>query len=245
MIDEIRNAHGERLDFTFTPGESGRRDLVVVAHGVTSHKERPWLVALCDALAEAGIASLRFSYSGNGESEGRYEHSTITKEVADLGSVLDALEGWHLAYAGHSMGGAVGTIRCASDPRIRAFVSLAGMVHVWEFMQRLFGHLRPGHDVMLEKPHCPLSQHFLDDAKAIGDVLEPAKRITIPWMIVHGSADEIVPFQDAIDVHRATEGRPDLVELPGVDHRYTGHLADLTDAAVPWLDARLREARAG
>ncbi len=86
------------------------------------------------------------SFAGNGESEGRFEDVTPTKEAADLGSVLDALEAWgvqHVAYVGHSMGGAVGVLRASVDPRIEALVSLAGMFHVHAFMQRTFGHLVP------------------------------------------------------------------------------------------------------
>ena len=171
MPEELRNARGERLDAAWHPGrdsDPGAGRVVVIGHGVTSHRDRPWLIALGDALAAAGVTALRFSFAGNGASEGRFEDATITREVEDLGSVLDALEGRAVAYAGHSMGGAVGVLRAARDERIRALVSLAGMVHVAEFMRRMFGHLSPGADVMLEKPHCPLTQPFLDDAAHIG-----------------------------------------------------------------------------
>ena len=102
---------------------------MVIGHGVTAHKDRPFLVALAEGLSRAGIAALRISFSGNGASEGRFEDSNISKEVEDLGAVLDALPGRALAYAGHSMGGAVGVLRAARDPRIRALVSLAAIVH--------------------------------------------------------------------------------------------------------------------
>ena len=90
--------------------------LVVIGHGVTSHWDRPWQTELSAALSQAGIASVLVSFAGNGASEGRFEDVTPTKEVADLGSVLDALQAWGvlaLMYAGHSMGGAVGAIRAA------------------------------------------------------------------------------------------------------------------------------------
>jgi len=238
-LGEIRNARGERFDYAFAPGATGRRGVVVIGHGVTSHKDRPWLVALGDALREAGIASLRFSFAGNGASEGRYEDATIHKEVDDLGSVLDALADLDPIYAGHSMGGAVGVLRAALDERLRALVSLAGMVHVREFMQVHFGHLRPGRDVMLGKPHCPLTQAFLDDALAIGSVLEPAARVRVPWLIVHGTADEIVPLRDSRDVHAAAGGRAELLELEGVDHRFTGHEGAMAAAVVRWLEGVL------
>ena len=239
----LTNKHGERLDFTLTPGDDGDLSLVVVGHGVTSHKERPWLVALCDELGRRGIASLRFSYAGNGASEGRYEDATISKEVADLGSVLDALPGRHVVYAGHSMGGAVGVLRAAKDDRIRALVSLAGMVHVSEFMTRMFSHLTPGADVMLDKPHCPLTQGFLDDAHAIGSVLEHGKQIRVPYLIVHGDADDIVPIQDSRDMCEATGGNPELIEFEKVDHRFTGAEAAMAESVVTWILRRLNRAR--
>ena len=126
MIQELRNLAGEALDFAFSPGADGRPDLVVLGHGVTANKDRPFLVALSESLSAAGMANLRFSFSGNGGSEGRFEQSTVSKEVADLGAVLDALEdsggGHRIAYVGHSMGGAVGALRAAQDSRIRLLV---------------------------------------------------------------------------------------------------------------------------
>lgn len=238
MIGPIQNAAGERLDTCFTPGRAGADEVVIIAHGVTSHHDRPWLVALSEALAGVGVASLRVSFSGNGDSEGRYEDSCIRKEVEDLGHVIDALPGHRIAYVGHSMGGAVGVLRAARDDRIAALVSLAGMVHVQRFMERHFGTLVPGVDVMLGKPRCPLTQAFLEDARAIGDVLGPARDVQVPWLIVHGDADDIVPLQDSLDLVEAIGAAPQLVRLPGVDHRFTGHHAAMTGAVVDFLRAR-------
>ncbi|MBK5296607.1 MAG: alpha/beta fold hydrolase, partial [Vicinamibacteria bacterium] len=197
----IRNAQGERLDVTCqaaggTHIHSGvPRAVVVIAHGVTAHKDRPLLTALADALSEAGLASLRVSFAGNGSSEGRFEDSVPTKEVGDLGSVIDALVAGgveKIAFAGHSMGGAVGVMRAADDPRITCLVSLAGMVHVDAFMRAQFGHLTPGMP-MLDKPECPWSSNLADDAARIGSVTAQAARISVPWLLVHGGADELVP----------------------------------------------------
>ncbi len=234
MIFDLRNRQGERIDHTFTPGQEGDRRMVVVAHGVTSHKERPSLILLCDRLAKAGIASLRITFPGNPGSEGCFEDATISKEVDDLRSVLDALDSWDVIYAGHSMGGAVGVLCAAGDDRVRRLVSLAGMVHVQEFMQRVFGHLEPG-EFMLDKPHCPLSTALLDDAELIGDVLEQAAQVQVPWLLVHGGADELVPLQDSSDVRAAADNRPQLIELEGIDHRFGGAEEAMARAVVDWI----------
>ena len=90
-LGTIRNAQGERLDVSYQPGAGTPpgvpEAIVVIAHGVTAHKDRPLLIALADALSEAGLASLRVSFAGNGASEGRFEDAVPSKEVGDLGSV--------------------------------------------------------------------------------------------------------------------------------------------------------------
>jgi alpha/beta superfamily hydrolase len=247
VLPVIRNVRRERLDVTYQPAAE-RTDppaapyaIVVLAHGVTAHKDRPWLVALAEALSTAGLASLRVSFAGNGGSEGRFADAVPSKEVEDLGSVLDALEHWgvkRIAYAGHSMGGAVGVMRAASDPRLACLVSLAGMVHVHAFFQRHFAQLPPGAP-MLGKPECPWTAALADDAARLGSVTAQASAIRVPWLLVHGDADELVPYQDALDARAAADGRPELVTLPGVDHRFTGAIPQLVEAVVPWLRAQL------
>lgn len=232
----LRNRHGELLEHVLTPGRPGARELVLVAHGVTSSCDRPYLVELCEALAAAGLASLRFSFAGNGRSEGRFEDCTISKEIEDLGSVLDACADRRVAYVGHSMGAAVGVSRAAIDERIQALVSLAGMVRVQRFVQRHFGALRVG-EPMLGRERCPLSQALLDDARALDTVLPGSAKVRVPWFLVHGTADELVPLDDSLAAREATAGRAQLTTIEGADHRFTGHVADVIAAAVPFLAA--------
>lgn len=232
----LRNRSGERLDHVFTEGGRADAPLVVVAHGVTSHHDRPYLVELCEALSRSGWATLRFTFAGNGASEGRYEDLTITKEIEDLGCVLDAFPGRRIAYVGHSMGAAVGVLRAARDARITALVSLAGMVHVRAFFARHCAGLVPGRDVLFGRAQCPLTQRFLDDAARIDTTLAAARALRIPWLLVHGDVDELVPLADSEDARTAAGGRPKLCVLRGADHRFQGKHAELLSAVVPWLE---------
>ncbi len=247
MLSEIHNQHGERIDHTFTPGAEGCRSVVVIGHGVTANKDRPWLVALSTALGAAGIPTLRISFCGNGDSDGRFEDATISKEVADLGAVLDAVTQDRpkdrIAYVGHSMGGAVGVLRAAEDDRIGFLVSLAGMVHTGDFVRRKFGDLEPGRDCMWEKPDCPLSQAFVDDLESIDTVIPSAARIQVPWLLVHGGADEVVLQGDSTDACAAAGDRPSVVLLEGVDHVFSDDAAELMAGHVSrWLAEKLSSA---
>lgn len=237
----IHNRQGERIDAAWhvATGSGVPHTVAVIGHGVTSHKDRPWQEALGDALADHGIDAVRISFAGNGGSGGRFADATPTKEAADLGAVLDALQQWgaqRFLYAGHSMGGAVGVIRASTDARIERLVSLAGMFHVEAFMARTFGHLVPGEGLMLDKPGCVWNHTLAEDAKHLGSLHAHAAAITVPWLLVHGDADELVPLQDSLDAQAAAGGRPELVTLPGIDHRFTGAVPAMCDAVIAWLD---------
>ncbi len=234
MLGELRNSQGELLDYVLHPAKGSA--LVVIGHGVTANKDRAFLVALAEGLAAVGINALRVSFSGNGASEGAFTESTITKEVDDLGCVLDRLAEYRVGYVGHSMGGAVGVLRASEEDRIRLLVSLAGMVDTAGFAQRKFGELTPGRDLMWDKPECPLSQAFLDDMAGIGSVLDRGSRISVPWLLVHGTVDTVVLPEDSVEIFERARMPKQLHRLEGADHLFSGEAtAPMVERVVPWV----------
>ncbi len=238
MFGKIRNEHGERLDYAFHEGSGDR--IVVIGHGVTGNKDRPALIALAEGLAAAGISALRFSFSGNGESEGAFTESTITKEVADLGKVIDTLSEYKVCYVGHSMGGAVGVLRASMDERIEALVSLAGMVHTKAFAEREFSDATPDEGFMWDEPDCPLSQAYMDDMTTIDSVAKHASKFAVPWLLVHGTEDDIVPIEDSHDILQFANEETELLELPSVDHVFSDDGTPImVEKVVAWIDQNL------
>jgi pimeloyl-ACP methyl ester carboxylesterase len=239
MVTEIRNAQGERLDYTYHHGTKDAPELVIIGHGVTGNKDRPFVVALGEGLAKAGISALRFSFSGNGASAGKFTECTISKEVEDLGAVLEATRGRAICYIGHSMGGAVGVLRTAKDPRIRLLVSLAGMVHTKEFAQREFGMLKPGEGFMWDDPNCPLSRAYMEDAARVDSVLPRAAEIHVPWLLVHGTEDDVVPIQESRAIFARANEPKKLIELPGSNHVFAGgHSDKMVSEVTSWIKAQ-------
>ena len=235
MFGTIRNPSGEVLDYTFHAGAEGSRHIAVLGHGVTGNKNRPFVVALAEGLAAAGIHALRFSFAGNGASEGRFADATISKEVEDLGAVLSVLDGYSVCYVGHSMGGAVGVLRTSRDERIRLLVSLAGMVHTHAFAEREFGEEVPDEGCMWEEPDCPLSQAYMDDMAQIDTVVERGAEIVVPWLLVHGSEDDVVPIDDSHDILARARDNAELVVIDGADHVFSEHAQVMVEKVVGWL----------
>jgi len=239
MISEIHNHLGEKLDYAFHGEQRGSGRLVIIGHGVTGNKDRPWAEALASAIAASGTPALRFSFSGNGGSEGEFRDSTISKEVQDLNAVIDAASaaGYDdIVYAGHSMGGAVGVLSAAQDPRIKRLISLAGMVYTEKFARVEFGDAVPDQGFMWDDEDCPLSTTFVHDMNAIGDVLDRAAQITVPWLLIHGSEDDVVPIQESRDILGKAGGPAEFVELPGSNHVFADAAQQpMVDAVLRWL----------
>lgn len=235
---EIRNPAGERLDHSFHPGTRAG-SLIVLGHGLTGNKDRPHLVAMAEGLAALGWPCLRISYSGNGESEGRFEDSCITKEIGDLQAVLDALpHETRVCYIGHSMGGAVGVLTAARDARIQVLVSLAGMTHTAAFLEREFAGVAPGNGCMWDEPEHPLSHAFVTDLTQLHDTLSAAGAVTQPWLLIHGDADDLVPVQDGRDAYAAAAGEKAWLEIPGAGHGFS-------EASYPEMVAAVDELLVG
>ena len=240
MFGEIKNRQGEHLDYTYHQGEGDSKNIVVLGHGVTGNKDRPFIVALGEGLAAAGIPALRFSFSGNGTSEGKFTDSTISKEVEDLGTVLDVLDGYTICYVGHSMGGAVGVLRASEDDRIQLLVSLAGMVHTKAFAQREFGDVTPDEGFMWDEPDCPLSQAYMDDLTQIDTVVDLSPQITVPWLLVHGDEDDVVPIEDSHDILAKVDERAQLITLKGANHVFSDEaMPVMVEKVTAWIKTQL------
>ena len=236
MQGEIRNPNGERIDYTYHDVADTSNHLVVIGHGVTGNKDRPFVIALAEGLAAAGKACVRISFSGNGDSEGKFTDSNISKEVEDLGAVIDHFSNKTITYVGHSMGGAVGTLRASQDPRIKYLVSLAGMVHTKQFAETEFGDVTPDEGNMWDDEDCPLSSSYMRDLRDIESTLSCAKKISVPWLLIHGTEDDVVPLQDSKDILAAANANATLVELPGSNHVFAEPFtAPMIEKTVSWI----------
>ena len=241
---EIRNAQGQKIDYRWHPAAHPvhAKHCVVIGHGVTANLDRPFVKALAEGLAAQGIHALRFSFSGNGDSEGRFQDSCITREVADLDSVLSAVQakGFSLSYAGHSMGGAVGVLKTATDPRIRHFISLAGMVRPREFAETEFGTAVPDEGFMWDDTDCPLSSTFMNDLKAIESLVPAIANVKVPALFVYGVDDDLVPLAHGREIFAAANEPKMMAELQGSNHVFAGDATPrMVFMVTEWMKSRL------
>lgn len=56
-----------------------------------------------------------------------------------------------------------------------------------------------------------------------------------PWLVVHGTADDVVDYNDTIKVLNGFEPPPQLVTLADAGHFFHARLGELQDAVLPFL----------
>ena len=96
------------------------------------------------------------------------------------------------------------------------------MVHTKAFAEREFGMVTPGEGFMWDDTNCPLSQEYMDDMARIGSVLNEAPKIKVPWLLVHGTEDDVVPITESREIFAQANQPKTLVEIRGANHVFTG-----------------------
>jgi dienelactone hydrolase len=96
-----------------------------VLHGYGGHPDQPHIVATCEALANAGVAALRFAYRDH--QPPRMTLATALADAAGAVRVLKAHPGVpeRLGVVGFSFGGTVAALVAGRDSRVRAAVLAA------------------------------------------------------------------------------------------------------------------------
>src|SRR5262245_30196401 len=105
-----------RLDL---PTGSPPRAFALFAHCFTCSKESRAATFVGEALADAGIATLRFDFTGLGGSEGEFANTGFSSNVADLVAAAGWLSREHRPpslLVGHSLGGAAVLAAAAQLP---------------------------------------------------------------------------------------------------------------------------------
>jgi putative redox protein len=211
-----------------------------------SNKESEKLVALCWALAERGMLALRFDFAYSGESSGRFEDLTYSGEVEDLEAAFDFLRQrpvGKIGIVGSSMGGTVGLI-FAAKKNVDVLVAVAAPLHPEKITERLLSEeeahqWRKAGFVVYHGQR--INASLLDDLQKI-NVPEAAKTISCPVFIIHGESDEMVPVEEARELHALLAGPKKLRILQGADHRLSDPtlLNEALTDTIDWITRHLR-----
>mgnify|MGYP005839687065 CR=1 FL=1 len=260
----------EKVTFQGTQGElAARLDLptgrpaayALFAHCFTCSKDVFAASRISRGLAELGVATLRFDFTGLGASDGEFENTNFTSNIDDLLKAAEFLAAEHEApriLVGHSLGGA-------------AVLAAAGRIDSAEVVATVSAPFDPGHvadhfkgsieeirdkgeaEVRIGGRPFHVKKQFLDDIEG-HDQQQRIASLRKPLLVFHSPVDDIVGVENAGEIFKAAKHPKSFVSLENADHLLSdesdaAYVADvlvswarryLPDLARPSLDSRFR-----
>ena len=234
-------------------GEGDRERVHVLCHGFNSSHMSSTLRAAARALHARGESTVSLDFSGNGASGGEWVFAGYAREADDLRAVAE----WASAECdmevksviGHSKAGTVVTLFAGMDDLelpggVPDLVILCGRFNMKEGLRERLGDayddaVTNGSGIVTPNVGTPytvtradiLEREGLDSAAACARVR--SRRA----LVVHGTADEVIPYADAELYERALPpsagARRVLIE--GADHRFSKHREELGDAVAAFV----------
>lgn len=195
------------------------------AHCFTCSKDIPAARRIAARLAAAGIAVLRFDFTGLGHSEGEFANTSFTSNVADLVAAADWLAGRGMApdlLVGHSLGGAAVLRAAGQIPSVRAVATLAApfdpdhVLHNFgDALDRIETEGRA--EVTLAGRSFTIGRGFVEDVRAerLGPAIRDLRRALL---ILHAPRDAVVGIENAANIFRAAKHPKSFVTLDRADH---------------------------
>lgn len=233
------NADGQTLSGVLDLPVGEPRAFALFAHCFTCSKNLKAATNIARAMTDAGVAVLRFDFTGLGQSEGAFEDTSFSSNLADLLSAVAWLEEHHRApeiLFGHSLGGtavlqvaekvpsavAVATIGSPADPG-----------HVTHMLKGAEGALRDNGAAEVQLGGRPflIRQQFVDDLEA-HDLAAAIASLRKAVLVMHAPLDDVVEIDNASALFVAAKHPKSFVSLDNADHllsrnedsRYAGHV---------------------
>ncbi len=193
------------------------------AHCFTCGKDSIAATRITRALAERGIATLRFDFTGLGNSDGDFANTNFTTNIADLTAAVEHLSTKYRPPSlllGHSLGGAA-VLSLAANSALKCAVATLGAPFDPAHVVHLFAGAREKieqdgvAEVNLGGRPLRIGKSFLDDLDKGDKILQNFKQ---PLLVLHAPRDKIVGIENAEKIFRAAQHPKSFVSLDSADH---------------------------
>ncbi|MFY9237440.1 MAG: bifunctional alpha/beta hydrolase/OsmC family protein [Roseovarius sp.] len=228
----------ERLTFTGHDGSelSARLDMpdgahiatALFAHCFTCSKDIPAARRISARLAGAGIAVLRFDFTGLGHSGGEFANTTFSSNVEDITRAAAALKARGMAPAlliGHSLGGAAVLRAARRIDSVQAVATIGAPFDPGHVTHNFGGALdeiatHGSAEVQLGGRPIRIGQSFVEDVSA-AVLADDIAHLGRALLVLHAPRDETVGIENASQIFGAAKHPKSFVTLDGADHLIT------------------------
>ncbi len=238
----IKNTKGFNLSALLCDTDSDQ--VVIVCHGFTGSKEGGGrAVEMGEALVNNGFSTILFDFSGCGESDGCFADISLSSHTDDLEAVVkwSRQNGFKkIVLNGRSFGGSTVINYASRDKNIKAVCTWAAAARLVDLFESFAGEEITGFPDRLIAIHedegtIYLKANFFYDLLQ-HDMLKAAAKLDLQGLlIIHGSADEAVPVEDAHLLYQAASEPKQLSIIEESDHRFSEHINEVWDIFFNWL----------
>ncbi len=199
--------------------------LALFAHCFTCSKDTRAAAFISEALADAGIATLRFDFTGLGGSGGDFANTSFSSNVGDLVAAADWLRRNFTAPAilvGHSFGGAAVLAAAPRIPEAAAVATInapADPAHVARLFAGQRGEIEAAGEAQVELAGRTfrIRRDFLEDIQGqkLSAIIGALGRALI---VFHAPRDTMVGIDNASAIFTAAKHPKSFVSLDDADH---------------------------
>jgi len=195
------------------------------AHCFTCGKDVLAARRIAVALADKGIAVLRFDFTGLGSSNGDFANATFSSNVTDLVHAANYLRQHRKAPAiliGHSLGGAAILAAAGQIAEAKAVVTIAAPsdpAHVAGLFKTHIEDIKKSGEAKVSLAGRPftIKREFLDDV-AEQNLTAQIASLHKALLVMHSPTDDTVGIDNATRIFVAAKHPKSFVSLAGADH---------------------------
>lgn len=215
---------------------------VVVCHGFKGFARWAFFPYLARSLARDGLTAITFDFSGSGIGRDResfteaeaFAGNTFSRDLEDIELVEEFArrKKWisgKFGLFGHSRGGGMAILYSAAEgSTVNSLVTWAAISYpnrwspedVVKWRQQGYADITNSRTGQVMR----LGTDLLDDVELHGktkvNIEAAAKKIRVPWLIVHGTSDETVPPTEAEHLHSLSSVVSTLRLIEGANHTF-------------------------
>ncbi len=226
---QFTGALGDKLSGRIDHSEQDSvRAYALFAHCFTCSKNLKVVGHITSSLAKMGITTLRFDFTGLGESDGEFANTNFSSNVDDLIAAANYMEGELNAPSlliGHSLGGAA-VIHAASQlSAVKAVATIgapADPKHVKENFSMHLDEIEETGEATVELAGRPfkIKKQFLDDLQATA-MEDKIKNLEKALLIMHAPTDNTVGIDNAARLYQKAKHPKSFISLHEADHLLT------------------------